>query len=104
MPEDYIKVKIANTDVEVPIFINQEKTNELIKKIEQRMAELTKYYQVTRTHMFALRIAYESMFALEVEKEKSKERENEIEKQIQSLIQVVDKITQKLENRLEEDQ
>lgn len=103
MPDDYIKVKIANTDVEVPIFKNQEKTNELIKKIEQRMAELTRYYQVTRTHMFALRIAYESMFALEIEKEKSIEKENEIEKQIQSLIHIVDNIIQKLERRLEEE-
>ncbi len=103
MPDDYIKVKIANTDVEVPIFKNQEKTNELIKKIEQRMAELTRYYQVTRTHMFALRIAYESMFALEIEKEKSIEKENEIEKQIQSLVHIVDNIIQKLEKRLEEE-
>lgn len=103
MPDDYIKVKIANTDVEVPIFKNQEKTNELIKKIEQRMAELTRYYQITRTHMFALRIAYESMFALEIEKEKSIEKENEIEKQIQSLIHIVDNIIQKLEKRLEEE-
>jgi len=103
MPDDYIKVKIANTDVEVPIFKNQEKTNELIKKIEQRMAELTRYYQITRTHMFALRIAYESMFALEIEKEKSIEKENEIEKQIQSLIHIVDNIIQKLERRLEEE-
>ncbi len=104
MPEDYIKTKIANTDVEIPIFINHEKTNEIIKKIEQRMVELTKYYQVTRTQMFALQIAYESMVALEIEKEKSKEKENEIEGQIRSLITVVDEIIHKLENRLEEEQ
>ncbi|MGC8739718.1 MAG: hypothetical protein ACP5UA_13895, partial [Candidatus Hydrogenedens sp.] len=86
----------------VPIFINQKKTYEIIKIIENRMEELTKYYQVTRTQTFALRIAYESLLELEKEKIKIKERENEIENKYKNAIKNLEKIIQKIKNRFEE--
>lgn len=97
----HIKVKIANTEVEVPLFINREKTEEIIKKIENRMEELTKYYQITRTQTFALRIAYESLMALEEEREKIKRREKEIEEQYRMAIQNIEKLIQKIKSQLE---
>lgn len=99
---DLIRVKIANTEVEVPIFINHEKTYEIIRKIENRMEELTRYYQVVRTQTFALRIAYECLIELEKEKRKIIERENEIESQYKRAIKNLEKIMQKIKDRLEE--
>ncbi len=98
--DDLIKVKIANTEVEVPIFINQEKTGEIIQKIEKRMEELTRYYQVTRTQTFALRIAYEALLQLEKEREKIKEREKEIENLFVNAIRILEKLIQKIDDRL----
>lgn len=101
---DLIKVKIANTEVEVPVFINQEKTYEIIKKIENRMHELTMYYQVIKTQNFALRIAYECLLELEKEKERIKERENEIEMQYKTAMKNLEKIIQKIKDRIDEKQ
>lgn len=98
---DLIKVKIANTEVEVPVYINQDKTYEVIRTIENRMQELTRYYQVTRTQTFALRIAYECLLQLEKEKEKIRKRENEIEIQYKKAIKSMEKIIQKINERLE---
>ncbi len=101
MSIDYIKVKISNTDVEVPLYINRQKTEEIIKKIEDRMNELTKYYQVTRTQTFALRIAYECMVALEEKREEVKKREKEIEEQYIMAIQKMEELIRKIEGHLE---
>ncbi len=99
MTEDYIKVKICNTEVEVPIYINQEKTYEIIRKIEKRMEELTSYYQIARTQTFALRIAYETLLTFEKEKEKIREKEKEIEKQYRVAINNIKNIKNKIEER-----
>jgi len=99
---DLIKVKIANTEVEVPIYINQEKTYEIIKIIENKMEELTRYYQVIRTQTFALRIAYECLLELEKEKARIKERENEIEIQYKTAMKNLERIIKKIKDRLED--
>lgn len=99
--EEYIKVKICNTEVEVPLYINQEKTEEIVKKIEKRMEELTRFYQVTRTQTFALRIAYESLLLLEKEREKIKEREKEIEEQLKLAMKNMDKIITKVKEHID---
>lgn len=103
MSIEFIKVKIANTEVEVPIFINRQKTEEIIKKIEDRMNELTKYYQVTRTQTFALRIAYECLMTLEEEREKIKRKEKEIEEQYKIATQKIEEIIQKIESQIEKE-
>ncbi len=101
MSIEFIKVKIANTEVEVPLFINRQKTEEIIKQIEDRMDELTKHYQITRTQTFALRVAYECMMYLEEEREKIKKREKEIEEQYKIAIEKVEGIIKKIEGHLD---
>jgi len=104
MKEDLIKVKIYNNDVEIPVYKNIEKTNELIKTIENRMEELKTYYKLTRTQMFALRIAYEYLVELEKQKEKIKSYEKQIEDIMNEMTDKTSEIIDKIKERMGKDQ
>ncbi|HOK08639.1 MAG TPA: cell division protein ZapA [Candidatus Hydrogenedens sp.] len=104
MKEDLIKVKIYNNDVEIPVYKNIEKTNELIKTIENRMEELKTYYKLTRTQMFALRIAYEYLVELEKQKEKIKSYEKQIENIMNEMTDKTSEIIDKIKERMGKDQ